>query len=122
MELAKRDLAHRREQKSQGVVGNFIDAVVGHLGDDDAALGGHGNIDVIHSDSKPRNDPAARHLPDHLRGDSSVGGKERIGVLGHSHDRFRLGLLGQMQLRADFGQNGARRVQVWKYGIGNGYL
>jgi hypothetical protein len=27
-----------------------------------------------------------------------------------------------VQLRADLGQNGARWVQVWKYGIGNGYL
>ena len=88
--IRKRDFANRREQESHGVVGDFVDAIIGNFGDDDAPFGGRGNIDVIDSDSEPRNNPAARHLPDHLRGDFGVGGQQRIGVPGHPQNRLGL--------------------------------
>ncbi len=77
---------------------------------------------AVHSDSEARNDPASRHLPDHFRGDLGVGGQKRVSVSGHTQNRLGFGLLRKTQLRADFGQNGARRVQVRKNGIGDGYL
>ena len=48
------------------MIGNFVDAVIGHPGDDDTRIGCGCNIHVVYADSKASDDSTSRHLPDHL--------------------------------------------------------
>ena len=46
------------EDHADGVVGDFVHAVVGDVGDDDAEFGGGGNVDVVDAYAVPGGDHA----------------------------------------------------------------
>jgi hypothetical protein len=48
------------------VVGNFVQTVIWHVGDDDAGFGGRRVINGIGADAVARNHPAAAKLPNHF--------------------------------------------------------
>ena len=100
------------------MVGNFVDAIIRHLGYDDSLAGCGVDVHIVHADSKARNDAAALHLADHVRVDFCVGDEQRIGFLRRCNDSFRRGLRRQTQLGPGPRNDGAGQVQVWKHRVG----
>ena len=89
LRVRRHDLARHRQQQRHRMIGDLVDAVVRHLGDDDARAGRRREIDVVDADAEARDDPAAGHLPDHVRRDLRVGDEQRVGARGDFQDRFR---------------------------------
>jgi hypothetical protein len=73
------DVAPQIEQETEGVVGQVGRAVVGGVGDHDAALGG-GHVDAVEARRHESDDPAARQLVEHKRCQRCVRGDERVGA------------------------------------------
>ena len=71
--VVERDLARAREQQRHRVLGDFLDAVGGVVGDDDAGARGGIEVDRVHADAVAGDDPALRHLRHHL-------GRDRAGI------------------------------------------
>ena len=72
--------AAERQKQRQGVLGDFDQAVVGHVGYRDAAARGVGHIDVVEPDPEAADDPATRGGFDHLRGDTNPVGENGVAV------------------------------------------
>ena len=103
------------------MVGNFVNAIVRHLGDDDAGASRSGEIHIVHADSEARNDAALLHLADHVRIDFCVGDEQSVGIFCRRHNRLGRGLCRQTQLGPSPRNHRAGQVQVWKYGVCNCY-
>ena len=114
------DLASHGQQQRHRMIGDFVDAVVRHLRDDDPRRGRRRQIDVVDADAEARDDPAAAHLPDHVGGDLRVGDEQRVGTGGNLQDRIRRGLRRQFQLGADRREHFPRGIQVRENGIRDG--
>ena len=70
------------------MIGDFVNAVVGHLRDDDARAGCRGEVDVVDADTEARDDPAACHLGDHVGRNFCVGDEKRVSRSGNSQNRL----------------------------------
>ncbi len=101
------------------MIGNFVDAIIRHLGDDNPGASGRFEIDVVHADSKPRDDLALLHLADHVRRDFCISDEHRVRIFRRGHDAFRRGLRREAQLGPGPRDHRAGQVQVRKYGICN---
>jgi len=85
------NLADQGKQERHGVIGNFIDAIIGNLGDHDSRCRGCRQIDVVHANSEARNDLALLHLANHVRIDLGIRDEQRIGIFSRRHDAFGVG-------------------------------
>src|SRR5215472_7248158 len=102
------------------MIGDLVDAVVGHVGDYNARFGRSSNINVVHPHAKPRNDPASHHLANHLAGNLSISDEHSIGVSRHRQDGIRWRLFGEAQLGIAFREKHPGWIQVRKGRVGNG--
>ncbi len=82
-----RDLAGQVQDHGQGVVGHFVDAVVGHVAHRNALGRGGGQVDVVHADPVADDHPALLHGADHRRIDRRELGDDAVGVF-HQRDEL----------------------------------
>jgi hypothetical protein len=105
------DTPRGAEQQRQRVVGDLVEAVVRHVGHEDARPCGGFDVDVVDPDPVAGDDPAA------------LGGRDRRGRhLGEAHEqRVRPGQRGRVlgQRRADLRQSRAFGFQVTEDVIGD---
>ena len=73
--------------KSQRVLGDLAQAVVRHIGDDHAALGGSPNVDVVEPDARAGNVAAAVGGVDYLGRQRRPAGENRVDARRKSHER-----------------------------------
>ena len=59
--------------------GNFLHAVVGHVRHDDPGRPGGIEVEVVHADPVPGDDPAALQPRDFFRAQRQVGVEQRVG-------------------------------------------
>ena len=64
--MVRQQVAVQHQQKGEGVGADFVDAVVGHVGDRDTALAGSFQVDHVHADAVTRDDLAVGERVDHL--------------------------------------------------------
>jgi hypothetical protein len=72
--------AVRGQDQHHGVVGDFLDERVGHIGDRDPACGGRVDVDRVDAHAAERDHLAALHPVDDALGDAAPLGVERVGV------------------------------------------
>jgi hypothetical protein len=110
----ERLLARTEEEPPLASPPPLVDAVIGDLRHHDFRLRGFREVDVVDADAEPGNDPALRHLPNHVARDLGVGHQDRIGVRGDLHDRLGGRPRGEMQLTTDPRHDRGGRVEVRK--------
>ena len=118
--LGAGELADRHEEEPEGGVGDLFGQDVRRVGDDDAALGGGGEVDAVIADAEAGDDLEPRQPPDQVAADADMGaagdaadgvgalGDQRVDVLGgrrlarHEQPRQRrIGRGGQVAGRQD---------------------
>ena len=82
----QRHLAGERQQQRHGVVGHLAQAIVGHIGDRDAELGGGRQVDIVDAEPEAADHLAARELAQQLAGELGIGDQHRVGVARHRED------------------------------------
>ena len=70
------------EQQGHGMVGNFLDEHVRHVGDDDARACGGGNVHVVEADARTRDHLALFQCPQDFRCQAHAAANDGVGVLG----------------------------------------
>ena len=86
------------EDHADGVVGDFVHAVVGDVGDDDAELGGGRDVDVVDADAVSGSDHAFFGGSEDVAGDLSeaehyhisIGGQPGEGLIRRCRERRRV--------------------------------
>ncbi len=68
-EVEGEKLSIESEGEGEGVVGDLLGTVIGHVADGDACLGGSGDVDRIKTDPVADDGLAVRHLGDYRSGD-----------------------------------------------------
>jgi len=86
--ISGHDFPPNRKQEGNGVIGNLLDAVVGHVGHGDARGASCLEVDVVHSDPVARDYLAALEGGDRIRVDRGVGRQDGIGLGGLCPDRL----------------------------------
>ena len=74
------------------MVGDLVDAVVGHVGHGDAELGGGIDGDVIHADAVPADDYASLGGAHDVLSDLREAGQDAVDVPCHRHQRLLAGV------------------------------
>jgi hypothetical protein len=74
------DAAEARQQQRHGVIGDFLDEGVGHVGDGNAARGRRLDVDAVDADAAERDDLAVFQGIDDGLGDRHALGVDGVGV------------------------------------------
>ena len=118
--IGKRNFAGEREQQRHRVVGDFAQAVVRHVGDDDPEARGGGNIDVVDAEPEPADDLAAFQLLEEFARQLRVGHEDCVSVARDREDivggrRFR-----HPQFRINSLEGRAGRIERREGAVGDG--
>ena len=92
-----------RQQQCHGVIGDLVETVVRDVGDEQPALGGGGDVDVVVADPVAGDDPAAGicRRGDHRLGDLRVADEHRLAVARRVDELLLARPGGQDQLGSD---------------------
>src|SRR5919106_3747244 len=115
-------LPDNREEQGHRVIGDFVYAIVGHVGHDDVALARRLEINVVDSDPVAGDHLALLQMFERAPVDGGVRVEQCIGIASVRSDGFNLGILQHDQLGTDVGQDLALDVRARKYLIGQDNL
>ncbi len=96
------------EEHGHGVIGHLIDEHVGHVGDDDAGLGGRVHVHRVGAHAAQPDHLAVLEALDDGGGDAAIAGNDGVGVLGRGNELF-LGLGWHLD---DLGPDGIQRLAL----------
>ena len=82
--VVAQQVAAQGEQEAHGVVGDLLRAVVGHVGDDDAALGGGVHVHAVEARGHERDDAHLGQGVKDAGGERRVGADQGVGVAAHA--------------------------------------
>ena len=98
----------RGQEHGHGVIGHLIDEHVGHVGDDDARLGGRVHVHRVGAHAAEADHLAVLEALDDGRGNAAIAGDDGVGVLGGGDELvFRLG-----RHLDDLGPDGIQRLAL----------
>ncbi len=113
------NLAREREQQRHGVVGNLVQAIVGHIGDRDPALRRRRNVDVVDAEAETADHLAALELAQQIAGQLGVGDEHRVGVARDRQDVLGRSALGHPHLGIDALERRHRRIERREDAVGH---
>ena len=108
-----------RQQQREDVVRHLVDAVVGHVGDDDAELGGSRDVYVVDADAVASDDDAPLGGAHDLLGHLLEAGQDAVDVTRQRDERLLAAVGGDDELGADLGEHGALRLDARPDVVGN---
>ena len=99
----------RGEEHHHGVIGDFVDEDVGHVGDDDAVVGRRIHVHGVGADAAEADHRAVLEARDDLAADAPPAGDQRIGVGLDGLDELFLALGGHLD---DLGTDGVEGLAL----------